>query len=146
MSGSTFHLSQGISLLTVRVHTRLLWPCKLLPALLCIILTSHRYPTHNEFKCSGVPVSVFGLAAFVYYTLASPLLHFSKALRKAMQADASRCTLLKLVCCCHRQVGGASGEQHSVEESYLHARIPRMDLVITAGKPSNWKSVWPPNK
>lgn len=42
------------------------------------------------------------------------------------------------------QLGGNEGDAVTVTQPYCHARIPRMELVLTAGRPSNWRSIWPP--
>ncbi|KAL3133816.1 hypothetical protein ABBQ32_008290 [Trebouxia sp. C0010 RCD-2024] len=41
------------------------------------------------------------------------------------------------------RVGGTESDV-VVTQPYCHARIPRMELVINNGKPTNWKSIWPP--
>ena len=47
--------------------------------------------------------------------------------------------------CVSRRVGGSESDV-VVSPAYAHARIPRMELVVSAGRPTNWKSVWPPTK
>lgn len=42
------------------------------------------------------------------------------------------------------RLGGNEGDAVTVTQPYCHARIPRMELVLTAGKPSNWRTIWPP--
>ena len=44
-----------------------------------------------------------------------------------------------------RRVGGNESDM-VLSQPYAHARIPRMELVLHAGKPTNWKSIWPPTK
>ncbi|DBA75158.1 hypothetical protein WJX77_008283 [Trebouxia sp. C0004] len=42
------------------------------------------------------------------------------------------------------RLGGDEGDAVTVTQPYCHAKIPRMELVLTAGKASNWRSIWPP--
>ncbi|KAA6424151.1 MAG: hypothetical protein FRX49_06110 [Trebouxia sp. A1-2] len=42
------------------------------------------------------------------------------------------------------RLGGDEGDAVAVTQPYCHAKIPRMELVVTPGKASNWRSIWPP--
>jgi len=44
------------------------------------------------------------------------------------------------------QIGGGHGETHTLEPASCHCKIPKMELVLTVGKPTNWRSIWPPTK
>lgn len=68
--------------------------------------------------------------------------------RHVGQAGAPSTALHIYTCPCAygRQLGGTQGAQQSVDQAYCHCKIPRMELVLNAGKPSNWRSIWPPTK
>lgn len=63
--------------------------------------------------------------------------------RLHFQMSISFCCLAALVW--NRRVGGTESDV-VVTQPYCHARIPRMELVLAPGKPTNWKSIWPPTK